>query len=48
MGVGESDDGDDGVGDDVSSEKSSPRGCRYEGLSEFVELVSLLCVRVCM
>jgi len=46
MGVEESDEGDDGVGDDVSSEKLSPGGCRYGGLSESVDLVSLLRVRV--
>ena len=46
MGVEESDEGDDGVGDDVSSEKLSPGGCWYEGLSESIELVSLLHVRV--
>jgi len=46
MGVEESDEGDDGVGDDVSSEKLSPGGCQYEGLSESVGLVSLLHVRV--
>jgi|SRR5882762_5369324 len=46
MGVEESDEGNDGVGDDVSSEKLSPGGCRYGGLSESVDLVSLLHVRV--
>ena len=45
MDVGESDEGDDMVGDDVKSEKSGPRGCRYVRISISVGLVLRVYVR---
>ena len=46
MDVGESDEGDDMVGDDVKSEKLGPRGCRYVRISISVGLVLRVCVRL--
>jgi hypothetical protein len=50
LGVGavveDSDEGDDRVGDEVLSEKSSSSDCRYVGVSVFIGLVFRVCVLV--
>src|ERR1700729_3801915 len=45
-GVEDSDDGEDKVGDEVLSEKSSLSGCRYVGVSVSIGLVFRVCVLV--